>query len=114
MINVKKATIPREIIHKVWHTYTCTYIIPRSDLEPGVVVPTPNPAPVVVSNLEPGVVVSNLEPGVVVSNLEPGVVVSNLEPGVDVSGSSQPSVVEAIGKDNYNWNNTNHIFTFEL
>ena len=45
---------------------------------------------------------SNLEPGVVVSNLEPGVVVSNLEPGVDVSGSSQPSVVEAIGKDNYN------------
>ena len=57
---------------------------------------------------------SNLEPGVVVSNLEPGVVVSNLEPGVDVSGSSQPSVVEAIGKDNYNWNNTNHIFTFEL
>ena len=36
------------------------------------------------------------------SNLEPGVVVSDLEPGVDVPGSNQPSVVDAIGKNNYN------------
>ena len=88
--------------YQVRYTRTFKNIIPRSDLEPGVVVPGPNPPSVVESDLEPGVVVSNLEPGVVVSNLEPGVVVSDLEPGVDVPGSNQPSVVDAIGKNNYN------------
>ena len=52
--------------------HTFVYIIPKSDLDPGVVVPTPNPAPVVVSR--------------------------DLEPGVVVPGSNQPSVVDSIGK----------------